>query len=54
MRHADRLNAKRVLIVGDDELAKGMGILRDMSTKKQMEVSLDTVVDEVVRIKERR
>ena len=50
MRHADRLNAKRVLIVGDDELAKGSGILRDMSTKEQMEVPLDTVVDEVIRL----
>jgi histidyl-tRNA synthetase len=50
MRHADRLNAKRVLIVGDDELAKGKGIVRDMSTKEQMEVSLDTVVDEVIRL----
>jgi histidyl-tRNA synthetase len=50
MRHADRLNAKRVLIVGDDELAKGRGILRDMSTKEQMEVPLDTVVDEVIRL----
>jgi histidyl-tRNA synthetase len=54
MRHADRLNAKRVLIVGDDELARGRGILRDMSTKEQMEVSLDTVVDEIVKMKERR
>jgi histidyl-tRNA synthetase len=53
MRHADRLNAKRVLIVGDDELAKGMGIIRDMATKEQMEVSLGSVVDEVVAMKER-
>jgi len=53
MRHADRLNAKRVLIVGDDELAKGIGIVRDMSTKGQTEVSLNTVVDEVAAMKER-
>jgi len=53
MRHADRLNAKRVLIVGDDELAKGSGILRDMVTKEQMEISLDMVVDKVATIKER-
>jgi histidyl-tRNA synthetase len=53
MRHADRLNAKRVLIVGDDELAKGMGIVRDMATKEQIEVALDTVVDELVTMKER-
>jgi histidyl-tRNA synthetase len=53
MRHADRLKAKKVLIVGDDELAKGRGILRDMLTKDQVEVPLDTVVDGLIRLKER-
>jgi len=53
MRHADRLNTKWVLIVGDDELARGIGIMRDMSTKEQMEVSLGRVVDEVAAMKER-
>lgn len=45
MRKADRLMAKRVLIVGDDELAAGRGILRDMKTKAQKEVDLDRLVD---------
>ena len=45
MRKADRLRAKRVLIVGDDELAAGRGILRDMRTKAQKEVDLDHVVE---------
>ncbi len=54
MRHADRLGARRVLIVGEDELNKGSGILRDMSTKEQVEVSLDDVVKEIVRMKERK
>jgi len=45
MRKADRLEAKRVLIVGDDELAAGRGILRDMKTKTQKLVDLDRVVD---------
>jgi len=53
MRRADRLNTKWVLIVGDDELAKGIGIMRDMSTKEQTEVSLGSVVDEVAAMKER-
>jgi histidyl-tRNA synthetase len=52
MRHADRLNASRVLIVGDDELAKGVGIVRDMSTKEQKEVSLNSLVDEIAEMKE--
>ncbi len=52
MRHADRLGARKVLIVGEDELVKGRGILRDMFTKEQGEISLDTVVHELLRLKE--
>jgi histidyl-tRNA synthetase len=47
MKRADRLNAAHVLIVGDDELAKGIAPLRDMTTKEQVVVSLDKVVEEV-------
>jgi len=54
MRHADRLDARKVLIVGEDELNKGRGILRDMSTKEQIEVSLGDVVKEIVSMKERK
>ncbi len=53
MRHADRLGARKVLIVGEDELTKGKGILRDMATKEQTEVPLDNVVDELIRLKEK-
>jgi len=45
MKKADRLGAKMALIVGDDELASGKGILRDMKTKEQEEVELDDLVD---------
>ena len=52
MRRADRLKARRVLIVGEDELIKGKGILRDMVSKEQRELPLDQVVDELIRLKE--
>ena len=45
MKKAGRLGAKKVLIVGDDELDSGRGILRDMFTKEQMEVDLKEVVE---------
>lgn len=45
MKRADRLGAKRTLIVGDDELSAGRGILRDMDTKEQTEVDLDNPVE---------
>ena len=40
LKRADRLKAKKVLIVGESELASGKGILRDMRTKTQTELPL--------------
>jgi histidyl-tRNA synthetase len=45
MKRADRLGAKRVLIVGDDEVASGKAVLRDMETKAQQEVGLDNLME---------
>jgi len=50
MKRADRLGAKKVLIVGDDELASGRGILRDMATKTQQEITLDDLVKGIKKI----
>ena len=43
MRRADKLNARAVLIVGDDELGKGAATLRDMASKRQEEIKLNEV-----------
>lgn len=40
MRRADKLGAESVIILGDDELARGIAIVRDMRTKVQHEVRL--------------
>ncbi|HUU41422.1 MAG TPA: histidine--tRNA ligase [Desulfatiglandales bacterium] len=50
MRYADRLGAKKVLIVGEDELIKGKGILRDMFSKEQTGIPLDNVIDRLMRL----
>jgi histidyl-tRNA synthetase len=47
MKKADRLGAKKVFIVGDDEIASGQGILRDMETKEQINVNLDTFEEDI-------
>ncbi|MGH7768278.1 MAG: histidine--tRNA ligase [Candidatus Binatia bacterium] len=47
MRRADKLRAQYVLIVGDDELGKGIGQLRNMDTKEQIELKLDDLEDEL-------
>jgi histidyl-tRNA synthetase len=49
MKRADRLGAKKVFIVGEDELASGRGILRDMDTKGQQEIGLENVVNKLVK-----
>ena len=43
MRRADKLKARSVVILGDDELAKGQAVLRDMTHKQQEEISLDNL-----------
>lgn len=43
MRRADKFKAQQVLIVGDDELAKGRAVLRDMASKQQEEIELSAI-----------
>ena len=50
MRHADRLKARKVFIVGENELMKGTGIVRDMISKEQREIPLNDVVDELMGV----
>ena len=44
MKRADRLGCARVLILGENELAAGKGLLRDMKSKAQEEIPLDGLV----------
>jgi histidyl-tRNA synthetase len=44
MKRADRLGAKNTLIVGENELAEGKAILRDMGTKVQQEIEISSIV----------
>ena len=47
MRTADSTGAKRVLIIGEDEIAKGEAVLRDMKTKEQISVKFTDVLKTV-------
>ncbi len=51
MRQADRIGAKKVLIIGEEELAKGAAQLKDLGSGKQVEVSLalPSAVDTIAR-----
>jgi histidyl-tRNA synthetase len=43
MRKADRLGATHVVMLGEDELARGKAILRWMETKRQEEIPLEEI-----------
>ena len=44
MRLADKLKAKKVLIVGDEELKTGAFVLRDMATKEQRNIREEELI----------
>ena len=48
MKQADKADARFVLIIGDDELANGAGMLRDMENQEQQAVALEA--DEVAAV----
>ena len=48
MRRADKLKAASVLIVGDDELAKGEAVLRDMASKRQENIKFENIEAELI------
>ncbi len=48
-KSADKLGALKVVIVGGDELARGTVRVRDMATKEETEIPLETAVLEIER-----
>ncbi len=54
MRLANKLNAKNVLILGEDELNNNCVTVKDMSTSEQQSVTMDDNFKEIITmIKER-
>lgn len=47
LKYADRLDAKYVLIIGDDEIEKGIAQLRNMTNSSQKEIGLDKILEEI-------
>lgn len=52
MRRADRMGAKHVLIIGEEEIKKGSGILRNMQTKQQEEISFGSLLTRLTGLSE--
>ncbi len=49
MKYADKIGAKRVLIIGDSEIESGEAQLKNMATGEQETVKLDSVTEAVLR-----
>ncbi len=49
MQRANRIGARTVLLLGEDELARGVATLRDMQTGDQREVALDRLAAALAR-----
>lgn len=49
MKRADKLGASHVLIAGENELEQKNLILRNMKTKDQTDIPLDSVVEELIK-----
>ena len=45
LKTADKLRAKKVVMLGDDELQREEVTVRDMNTKDQTPVKIDSIVD---------
>jgi histidyl-tRNA synthetase len=50
MKRADRLKAEHVLIAGDNELAEGSVVLRNMKTKEQVSIPIKGIGDSIRKI----
>ena len=44
MREANRCGAKHAIIIGEEELANGMVIIKDMKTSKQVELPNSDII----------
>jgi histidyl-tRNA synthetase len=50
LRQADRLACRFALILGDDEVTKESGVLRNMETKVQYDISLSSLGSDIVAV----
>ena len=51
LKRADRIGARVAVILGDDELARGAAMVRDLDTGDQAEVSLSALQDHLARFR---
>ena len=52
MKYADKLGAKHALIIGDNEVESGKAALKDMKTGESRDITLDTLIDRLIKKRE--
>lgn len=45
MKYADKMDFSYIIVIGDDEIESNKGVLKNMKTGEQKDVSLDSIVD---------
>ena len=48
-KYADRLGARYTLVIGEDELAKGVVSLKDMAKSEQREIKIEDIYKEITK-----
>ena len=49
LKRADKLNARAAVILGEDELERGVAAVRDLDAGVQVELALDRLEDALAR-----
>ena len=47
-KYADRIGARYVVVIGDEELAKGVVTLRDMNNSSQTQVAKESITETII------
>ena len=50
MKYANKQNAPFVLIVGDNEIEKGVAILKNMKTGEQFDINIDSIINDYNKV----
>lgn len=50
MKSADRLTARTVVVIGDEEVVEGVAMLRNMGDRAQEKVPMDTLIEKIEQI----
>lgn len=48
-KYSDRLNSKYTIVIGDDEIEKGLLTLKNMKTSEQKSLPIETIIEELTK-----